>query len=48
MQIRVSETVDMHGRIYLPYLTEWQYPAYDTIGLLQVCLDFTLNTCFVF
>lgn len=36
MQIRVSEIVDEKGRIYLPYLTEWRYPGYDTHSLLQV------------
>jgi hypothetical protein len=36
MSIKVSEYVDQAGRIYMPYLTEWQYPQYDTIGLLQV------------
>lgn len=36
MQIRVSKTVDDKGRIYLPYLTEWHYPGYDTYSLLQV------------
>lgn len=36
MQIRASKVVDSKGQIYLPYLTEWQYPRQDTTGLLQV------------
>jgi ESCRT-I complex subunit TSG101 len=36
MRIRISATVDTSGRIYLPYLSTWQYPSYDTAGLLQV------------
>lgn len=41
MRIRSSQQVDDKGRIYLPYLTEWQYPSHDTTGLLQVrtCSD---------
>uniref|UniRef100_A0A914N3L6 Tumor susceptibility gene 101 protein n=1 Tax=Meloidogyne incognita TaxID=6306 RepID=A0A914N3L6_MELIC len=36
MRIKPSKVVDSAGRIYLPYLSEWQYPNYDTAGLLQV------------
>jgi hypothetical protein len=36
MMVKVSTSVDDKGKIYLPYLTEWRYPGYDLIGLLQV------------
>jgi len=36
MQIKQTTTVDKNGRIYLPYLSEWQYPSHDTPGLIQV------------
>ncbi|CAD5227068.1 unnamed protein product [Bursaphelenchus xylophilus] len=36
MMIKASKYVDTEGRVYLPYLTEWQYPNYDTCGLIQV------------
>lgn len=36
MKIKVSEHVNEEGRIFLPYLNEWRFPAYDTVGLLGV------------
>ena len=42
MKIKPSENVNGEGRIFLPYLNEWQYPAYDTVGLLGV-LTFTFQ-----
>lgn len=41
MVIKESKTVDKKGRIYLPYLSDWQYPRYDLTGLLQV-----MTVCF--
>uniref|UniRef100_A0AC34QUK3 Tumor susceptibility protein 101 n=1 Tax=Panagrolaimus sp. JU765 TaxID=591449 RepID=A0AC34QUK3_9BILA len=48
MKIRTSEQVDDKGRIFLPYLNEWQYPKYDTIGLLQVLTFAFEEKCPVF
>ncbi|XP_072034169.1 uncharacterized protein [Amphiura filiformis] len=36
MLIKPSKYVDANGRIYLPYLKDWQYPSSDLIGLIQV------------
>ncbi|XP_072016555.1 tumor susceptibility gene 101 protein-like isoform X2 [Amphiura filiformis] len=36
MLIKPSKYVDANGRIYLPYLHDWKYPASDLIGLIQV------------
>jgi len=38
MQIKVSKHVDSNGKIYLPYLHEWNYPKSDLIGLIQICI----------
>lgn len=48
MRIRVSAHVDDKGRIFLPYLTEWSYPGYDTLGLLQVMTITFQEKCPVF
>jgi len=38
MQIKVSKHVDGSGKIYLPYLHEWNYPSSDLLGLIQICI----------
>jgi len=38
MQIKVSKHVDSSGKIYLPYLAEWNYPTSDLLGLIQMCI----------
>ncbi len=38
MEIRVSRHVDHNGRIYLPYLHEWNEANSDLLGLVQVCV----------
>eukprot|EP00088_Acartia_fossae_P063544 TRINITY_DN7757_c0_g1_i11.p1 TRINITY_DN7757_c0_g1~~TRINITY_DN7757_c0_g1_i11.p1 ORF type:complete len:446 (-),score=126.15 TRINITY_DN7757_c0_g1_i11:170-1507(-) len=38
MQIKVSKHVDSSGKIYLPYLHEWNYPSSDLLGLIQICI----------
>ena len=38
MQIKESESVDLNGKIYLPYLHEWNATSSDLIGLIQVCI----------
>jgi ESCRT-I complex subunit TSG101 len=48
MKIKASQTVDDKGRIYLPYLTEWRFPGYDTTGLLQVMTIAFQDKCPVF
>jgi len=37
MQIKVSKHVDSSGKIYLPYLHEWNQNS-DLIGLIQICI----------
>eukprot|EP00095_Tigriopus_kingsejongensis_P006679 snap_masked-scaffold25_size650667-processed-gene-0.0 protein:Tk06679 transcript:snap_masked-scaffold25_size650667-processed-gene-0.0-mRNA-1 annotation:"serine threonine-protein kinase rio3" len=37
MQIRVSRHVDHTGKVYLPYLHEWNTVRSDLPGLVQVC-----------
>ena len=38
MQIRVSQHVDGNGKIYLPYLHEWDSGNSDVLGLIQMCI----------
>jgi ESCRT-I complex subunit TSG101 len=38
MQIRVSSHVDGNGKIYLPYLHEWDGNNSDILGLIQMCI----------
>jgi len=38
MQIKVSKHVDASGKIYLPYLHEWNHPSSDLLGLVQICV----------
>jgi ESCRT-I complex subunit TSG101 len=48
MKIKVSEHVNDEGRIFLPYLNEWRFPAYDTTGLLGVLTFAFQEKCPVF
>lgn len=38
MEIRVSKHVDHTGKIYLPYLHEWNRNHSDIVGLIQICI----------
>lgn len=38
MQIKVSQHVDGNGKIYLPYLHEWDPSQSDLLGLVQMCI----------
>ncbi|XP_006816177.1 uncharacterized protein LOC102802857 [Saccoglossus kowalevskii] len=38
MYVEPSQYVDREGKIYLPYLHEWNYPAFTTAGLLGVII----------
>lgn len=38
MQIRVSRHVDHTGKVYLPYLHEWNHANSDLLGLIQICI----------
>jgi len=38
MQVKVSKHVDSAGKIYLPYLHEWNHPNSDLLGLVQICI----------
>lgn len=38
MQVKVSKHVDNAGKIYLPYLHEWNQASSDLLGLVQVCI----------
>lgn len=38
MKIKVSRNVDQNGRVYLPYLHEWNPNSSDLIGLIQVMI----------
>ena len=38
MQIKVSQVVDGNGKIYLPYLHEWDAANSDILGLVQMCI----------
>lgn len=38
MQIKVSMYVDHNGKIYLPYLHDWQPNSSDLLGLIQVMI----------
>ncbi len=38
MSIKVSRSVDHTGRIYLPYLHEWNESTSDILGLIQICI----------
>ncbi|CAD5221840.1 unnamed protein product [Bursaphelenchus okinawaensis] len=48
MMIKASKYVDNEGRVYLPYLTEWRYPNYDTVGLIQVMIIAFQEKCPVY
>jgi len=40
MQLKVSHYVDHTGKIYMTYLTSWNYPATSNLmGLIQACRD---------
>lgn len=36
MMIKESKHVDKNGRIYMPYLSQWNHPSHSTEELLQV------------
>lgn len=38
MQIKVSRNVDNNGKIYLPYLHEWDGNNSDILSLIQMCI----------
>lgn len=38
MEIKASKNVDMSGRIYLPYLHDWNPKSSDLVGLIQVMI----------
>ena len=38
MQIKVSKHVDQSGKIYLPYLHEWNHSTSDILGLIQILI----------
>ena len=38
MHIKVSMYVDHNGKVYLPYLHEWQPASSDLLGLIQVMI----------
>ncbi|XP_023223167.1 tumor susceptibility gene 101 protein-like isoform X1 [Centruroides sculpturatus] len=38
MEIKASKSVDMNGRIYLPYLHDWNSKNSDLVGLIQVMI----------
>ncbi|KAH9415070.1 hypothetical protein DERP_013540 [Dermatophagoides pteronyssinus] len=38
MTIKVSEHVDQDGRVYLPYLSNWDRNASDLLGVIQVMI----------
>ena len=38
MSIKVSSHVDGNGKIYLPYLHEWDPNNSDILGLIQMCI----------
>ena len=38
MQIKVSQHVDNNGKIYLPYLHEWDANGSDILSLIQMCI----------
>ena len=38
MSIKVSAHVDGNGKIYLPYLHEWDPSNSDILGLIQMCI----------
>lgn len=38
MHIKVSMYVDHNGKVYLPYLHDWQPNASDLLGLIQVMI----------
>ena len=38
MQIKVSQHVDQSGKIYLPYLHEWNHSKSDILGLIQILI----------
>lgn len=48
MMIKPSRHVDSQGRIYLPYLSEWAFPACSTHDLVQVLALTFADECPVF
>lgn len=38
MTIKTSKVVDSEGKIYLPYLSNWQADTYDILGVIQVMI----------
>ncbi|KAF4526664.1 hypothetical protein B566_EDAN015663 [Ephemera danica] len=38
MQIKVSKYVDHNGKIYLPYLHDWEPNSYNLLGVVQVMI----------
>jgi len=38
MQIKVSMYVDHNGKVYLPYLHDWQPHSSDLLSLIQVMI----------
>jgi len=36
MQIKHGKHVDIAGKIYLPYLSDWKHPQSDLLGLIQI------------
>ena len=38
MTIKTSQHVDQHGRIYLPYLSNWDSVNSDLLGVIQVMI----------
>lgn len=48
MIIKPSQHLDGSGRIYLPYLSEWQYGKCDVLGLLQIMVLVFQDNCPVF
>jgi len=48
MRIKSTKHVNENGRIFLPYLTEWNYPKSDTVTLLSVIQFIFQEKCPVF
>ena len=40
LKINESHHVDRYGKIYLPYLHEWDATRSDLKGLIQMCISF--------
>lgn len=37
MQIKASTSVDLNGKIFIPYLEEWRQPDSNLLDLIQIC-----------